>query len=184
MPGERINMIKYSVPDQARITHHEADAISFEAIADQTGVTSDGVLISEEVLKDSARWMLGRPVTIGPVGGPVGSSRAIGQVDESQVWPTGQLFASGKLFPQKLSSEQLQALKRAGQPLKAHAGFFLMTTPEAGSWKGKSYKEKAVSIQYDHLSLILPELKGHAAGSKLEKLERLNKQMDAALGRC
>lgn len=176
-------MLKYGIPNQARIMHHSGEEIDFEALADQTGVTSDGVLITEEVLKSSARWLLGRPVTMGPVGGPAGSSTAIGQVDKAEVWPTGQLYVKGTLFPQKLSSEQLGKLKRADQPLKAHAGYFLMTSPEAGIWKGLSYKEKATSIQYDHLSLILPELKGHSAATQRDRLLELERSWEARLGR-
>jgi len=176
-------MLKYGITNQAKIKHHSAEEIQFEAIADQTGITSDGVLITPEVLKSSARWMLGRPVTMGPVGGPAGSSSAVGQVDEVKVWPTGQMYVTGTLFPQKLSSEQLQGLKRADQPLQAKAGYFLMTMPEAGTWQGKNYREKATALQYDHLSLVLPQVKGHSAPTQRDRLLEIERSWEARLGR-
>ena len=88
-----------------------------------------------------------------------------------------------QLWPQKLSSEQVQALDNADRPLKAQAGFFLMATHESGTWEGKSYKEKARDIQYDHLSLVLPELKGHSAPSRQDELRELERRWNARLGR-
>ena len=176
-------MLKYSIPNQVKITHHSDENIQFEALAGQAGVTSDGVLISPETIRASSRWMLGRPVTMGSVGSPAGASRAIGQVDAVEVLDSGQMKVTGSLWPQKLSSEQIQALDNEDMLLKAQAGFFLMATNESGTWEGKSYKEKARDIQYDHLSLVLPELKGHSASTREDRLKEIERSWEARLGR-
>jgi hypothetical protein len=176
-------VLKYSIPDQAKITHHSDEEIQFEAIAGQAGVTNDGVLISPETIKASSRWLLGRPVTVGAVGSPAGASRAIGQVDSVEVQEGGELKVAGTLWPQKLSRQQLQSMEGAERPLKAQAGFFLMAMPESGTWEGKSYKEKATGLQYDHLSLVLPELKGHSAPTREDELRELERSWEARLGR-
>lgn len=176
-------MIKYLIPNQAKITHHSGEKIEFEALAGQAGVTDDGVLITPETIRGSSRWMLGRPVTMGAVGSPAGASRAIGQVDAVEILDSGQMKVTGSLWPQKLSSEQLQALDNADRPLKAQAGFFLMATQESGTWEGKCYKEKARDIQYDHMSLVLPELKGHSAPTREDRLKEIERSWEARLGR-
>lgn len=176
-------MIKYSIQNQAKITHHSNENIQFEAIGARPGVTDDGVLISHETLKASSRWMLGRPVTVGPVGSPVGASNAVGQVDSVEVLEGGELKVAGTLWPQKLSRQQLQGLEGAGRPLEAHSGFFLMSMPGSGTWEGKSYKEKATGLQFDHLSLVLPELKGHSAPSREDELRELERSWNSRLGR-
>lgn len=175
--------MKYSVPDQVSIRHHSGDEIEFETISCQPGVTDDGVLISPENIKASSRWMLGRPVVLGQVGSPAGASNAVGQVDSVEVQEGGGLKVAGTLWPQKLSRQQLQALEKAGRLLKAQAGFFLMAMPESGSWKGQAYKEKARDLQFDHLSLELPELKGHSATSRQDELRELERSWEARLGR-
>jgi len=175
--------MKYSVPDQAKIIHHAEDSIQFEAIAGQAGVTSDGVLISPEIIKASSRWMLGRPVTVGAVGSSAGASRAIGQVDSVEVLDSGQMKVTGSLWPQKISSELLEALDNEDMPLKAQAGYFLMSTHESGTWEGKSYTERARDIQYDHLSLVLPLLKGHSAPTREDRLKEIERSWEARLGR-
>ena len=176
-------MLKYSIPNQAKITHHSNENIQFEAISCQPGVTDDGVLISPETIKASSRWMLGRPVVLGQVGSPAGASNAVGQVDSVEVQDGGGLKVAGTLWSQKLSRQQLQGLEKAGRPLKAQAGFFLMAMPEEGTWEGKSYKERARELQFDHLSLVLPELKGHSAASREEELMELERSWEARLGR-
>lgn len=68
-----------------KIIHYSDEKIQFGALAGQVGVTADGVLILEEVLKSLARWLLGRPVVLGDMGSPViVHSRTIGQVDEAR----------------------------------------------------------------------------------------------------
>jgi len=177
-------LIKYSIPNQAKITHHSDENIHFEAIGARPGVTDDGVLISPETLKASSRWMLGRPVTVGPVGSPVSASNAVGQVDSVEVLEGGELKVAGTLWPQKLSRQQLQALEGAGSPLEAYSGFFLMSMPgSSGTWDGKAYKEKATGLQLDHLSLVLPELKGHSAPSREDELKRLEREWKTMPGR-
>ncbi len=74
-------------------------------------------------------------------------------------------------------------MKRADQTLNAHYGYFLMTSLGEGFWKGKSYKEKATALQFDHLRLILPELKGHAAPTQRDRLIELERSWVKAMGR-
>jgi len=90
---------------------------------------------------------------------------------------------AGTLWSQKLSRQQLQGLEKAGRPLKAQAGFFLMAMPEEGTWEGKSYKERARELQFDHLSLVLPELKGHSAACREDELRELERSWNSRLGR-
>ena len=97
-------MLKYSIPDQAKITHHSDEEIQFEAIAGQAGVTDDGVLISPETIKASSRWLLGRPVTVGAVGSPAGASNAVGQVDSVEVHEGGGLKVAGTLCGHRSSA--------------------------------------------------------------------------------
>jgi hypothetical protein len=50
---------------------------------------------------------------------------------------------------------------------------FVMSMPESGARKGKAYQEATNSLEWDHLALVLPELKGHAALTKEDRLKEL-----------
>lgn len=176
--------LKFTKAEQGNILSNDGQTLIFEGIVAQVGVV-DGIYISPEVLAKSARWLMGRPVTIGQIGAPViGHDRTIGQVDEVKVWPTGQLYVQASLFPQKLSSKQLMVLG-PGSTLQAHGGYFVMSTHEGGSWKGKNYQETANALKWDHLSLVIPEIKGHSVATRQNRLKEIEKSWNKSLGkRC
>jgi len=68
--------------------------------------------------------------------------------------------------------------------MQISGAFWPITKPADGVLDGETFKEEAVSMEWDHLQLTDSEqMKGHAAESQWEKLEKMDKAWDHALGR-
>ncbi len=142
----------------------------------------DGVYIPEAAIKEHARFLFGKPVTSGPVNGRAGAVSAVGQIDEMpRVLDDGQIVCKAVLWPQKLSEEQLQAIK-SSRTCMAQCAFTTSTEPQGGSWQGLQYHSRAIGLEWDSVALVIPVIKGHAA-AKINNLSEVTAQWERRLGR-
>jgi hypothetical protein len=153
--------------------NEEYQSLTIEGVVCETGVL-DGIFISPGALKSSARWLNGRPIKL--------DGRKVGQVDEVDLQGSSKLAIKGQLMTVKLSQSELYSLVPEGE-FTLKASFFPIAAPEEGKLDGESYSEVAKDLQWEDVILEIPELKGHAAEGQWDRLERINRQMDAALGR-
>ncbi len=168
--------LKFTKAEQGKIIakNERSQSITVEGVIAQVGVVDD-IQIDAGTLKSSARWLLGRPLKL--------NGRKIGQVDEVDLQGSTKLAVKALIMAFKLSEEELRSMLPEGD-FNLRGAFFPITKSEDGTVGGESFKETATSLEWDHVVLEIPELKGHSATSKLDRLERLNRQMDHALGRC
>ncbi|MDM7912252.1 MAG: hypothetical protein QUS09_04065 [Methanotrichaceae archaeon] len=161
--------IIYTKPETANVLSHDGENILIEGVVASTGVV-DGIKITSDVLKSSMRWLNGRAIKLG--------TRKIGQVDEISLLNGQKISVKGTLWGLKLSQEELYSFK-PGETNISISGAFWATT------KSGDGVEEATSLDWDHILIKDTEKVGqHAAEGKWERLERLNMQMDSALGRC
>lgn len=153
--------------------NEEYQTLTVDGVVATTGVL-DGIFISSGALKNSARWLNGRPIKLG--------GRKVGQVDEVDLQGSSKLAIKGQLMTVKLSQSELYSLVPTGD-FTLKASFFPITAPDEGKLDGESYKEVAKDLQWEDVILEIPELKGHAAEGQWEKLEKMDKAWDHALGR-
>lgn len=167
--------LKFTKAEQGKIIarNEEYQTITVEGVIAETGILS-GLQISPDALKGSSRWLLGRPLKL--------NDRKVGQVDEVDLQGSTKLAVKASIMTVKLSQAELFSLVPEGD-FTLKGAFFPITKPADGAVGGESFKETAVSLEWDHVVLEIPELKGHSAESKWDRLERLNMQMNAALGR-
>ena len=166
--------LKFTKGEQGNILSNDGQTIICEGIVAQVGVM-DGIYISPEALKSSARWLNGRAMKL--------DGRKVGQVDEVSLLGTTKLAVKGQLMGGKLSQAEIWSLKAGEQNFTIKGAFFPITKPQDGSLNGESYKEQAVSLEWDAVILEIPELKGHAAEGKWDRLEKLDRIWDKGLGR-
>lgn len=168
--------LKFTKAEQGKIIAKNEDrqSITVEGVVAQVGVV-DGIQIDAGTLKDSSRWLLGRALKL--------NGRKIGQVDEVDLQGSTKVAVKAQLWGMKLSQTELSSLFPEGD-FTLKGAFFPITKPADGAVGGESFKETATSLEWDHVVLEIPELKGHAAESKWDRLEKLNREMDSALGRC
>ena len=154
--------------------NEDYQTLTVEGIVAQVGVL-DGIYISPGALKTSARWLTGRPIKL--------DGRKVGQVDEVDLQGSSKLAIKGQLMTVKLSQSELYSLVPTGD-FTLKASFFPIVAPEEGKLDGESYKEVAKDLQWEDVILEIPELKGHAAEGQWDRLEKLDKAWDQALGRA
>jgi len=167
--------LKFTKTQTANVLSHDGESIVIEGIVASTGVI-DGIKITPEVLKSSLRWLNGRPIKLG--------ERKIGQVDEYSLLGGQKISIKATLWGLKLSQSELYSFKPGEQNIQLQGAFWPITKPADGVLDGETFKEEAVSMEWDHIQLTDSEqLKGHAAEGQWDRLERINRQMDHALGR-
>lgn len=120
----------------------------------------DGVMVSAVVLHASSRWTLGKPV--------IARASRVGQIN-SATWTGQQILCEATIWAQKLSQEQLQALKAVREPVQAIGDFDVIAQAQAGTFGGQPYQKRATSIMWQNVALQLP-LKVHSA-SRLQEIE-------------
>jgi hypothetical protein len=49
--------------------------------------------------------------------------------------------------------------------------------------EGHDYQERGTGLEWDHLALVLPEVKGHSAPSQRDRLLQLEQEWNSRLGR-
>jgi len=169
-----IMSLKFTKAEQGNILSNDGQTLICEGIVAQVGVV-DGIYISPEALKSSARWLSGRAIKI--------DGRKVGQIDEVSLQGSTKLSVKGQLMGGKLSQAEIWSLKAGEQNFTIKGAFFPITKPQDGSMGGEAFKETAVSLEWDSVILEIPGLKNHAAGTRMDELERLNRSMDSALGK-
>ena len=87
--------LKFTKGEQGNILSNDGQTIICEGIVAQVGVM-DGIYISPEALKSSARWLNGRAMKL--------DGRKVGQVDEVSLQGTTKLAVKGQLMGGKLVS--------------------------------------------------------------------------------
>ncbi len=167
--------LKFTKAEQGKIIakNEAAQSITVDGVVAQVGVV-DGIQVSAAALKDSSRWLLGRPLKL--------NGRKIGQVDEAILLGDQKVSVKASIMAFKLSDEELRSMLPEGD-FNLRAGFFPITRQQDGTVGGEPFKETATSIEWDHIVLEIPEMKSHSAEGRWDRLEKLNRQMDAALGR-
>jgi len=154
--------------------NEEYQSLTIEGVVCETGVLN-GIHISPGALKSSARWLNGRPIKL--------DGRKVGQISEVDLQGSSKLAIKGQLMTVKLSQSELYSLAPTGD-FTLRASFFPIAAPEEGKLDGESYSEVAKDLQWEDVILEIPELKGHAAEGQWEKLEKIDKAWDHALGRA
>ncbi|MDD2754400.1 MAG: hypothetical protein PHS80_02615 [Methanothrix sp.] len=167
--------LKFTKEGEGKIIakNEEYQTLTVEGVICETGVL-DGIYISPESLKSSSRWLNGRPIKL--------DGRKVGQIDEVSLQGSSKLAIKGQLMTVKLSQSELYSLVPEGE-FTLKASFFPITKPQDGAVGGESFKEVAKDLQWEDVILEIKQLKGHAADSKWEKLEKMDKAWDHALGR-
>lgn len=167
--------VKFTKAEAGKMIAKNEDyhSLTVEGVVATTGVL-DGINISPGALKTSARWLNGRAIKL--------DGRRIGQVEEVDLQGSSKLAIKGQLMTVKLSQSELYSLVPTGD-FTLKASFFPITAPDEGKLDGESYTEVAKDLQWEDVILEIPELKGHAAEGQWEKLEKMDKAWDHALGR-
>ncbi len=160
--------LKFTKPETANVLSHDGQNIVIEGVVASVGII-DGIKITPDILKSSMRWLQGRPIKLG--------QRKIGQVDELSLLNGQKISIKGTLWGLKLSQEELYSFKPGETNISISGAFWPITKPGDGV-------EEATSLDWDHILLKDTEKMGqHAAEGRWDRLEKLNRSMDAALGR-
>lgn len=175
------SIIRFGTSEEVKLLTHNADELKIEILALKPSIV-DGIYIPEAAIKEHARFLYGKPITSGPVNGRAGAASAMGQVSEMpRVLDNGQIVTKAVLWPQKLSEEQLGAIK-SSRTVQAQCAFTTSTEAQGGSWHGMKYHSQARGIEWDSVALEIPYVKGHAA-AKINNLSEVTAQWEKRLGR-
>ncbi len=161
--------LKFTKPETANVLSHDGGNIVIEGIVASVGVI-DGIKITPDILKSSMRWLNGRPIKLG--------TRKIGQVDEISLLGGQKISIKGQLWGLKLNQEELYSFKPGETNISIQGGFWPIT-------RQGDEVEEATSLEWDHVLLKDTEQMGrHSVLGKWDRLEKLNQEMDSALGRA
>ncbi len=133
---------------------HDYQPIRVKAIATKEGVWR-GVYRPKELLKTSAKWLRGIPVTLNhPQDGFVDSDVAIGQVIDVEYDDQGaKAIVDFELYPEKCPPELLKKIE-SGEPIDVSTGFFAIQEDSPGKWNNQDYSQIEKTLFFDHLAIV------------------------------
>lgn len=137
--------------------HSENGSIIVDGVASREGVWK-GVYRSADLLRDNARWMKGKYVTLNhpsaSTGGRASAALAVGQVIDSSYDPDGhKLKVKCELWSKKLPGEILEQIN-SKKIIDLSTGYLAAENPTKGVWNGHSYDAVETSLDFDHLALV------------------------------
>lgn len=93
-----------------------------------------------DALRDSAKWMLGAPITNGHVSGNIlPSTRRIGQIVNVEARPDKKdVFGTARFYKNGLRDDELDLL-RSGNPIDGSIGYRTPLKHEPGVWNDQNY---------------------------------------------
>ncbi len=144
----------YTFEAAKEVKGDSATPIRVKAIATKEGIWN-GVYRSNDLLKSSAKWLKGIPVTLNhPQDGFADPDVAIGQVLDVEYDDQGaKAIVECELYPEKCPPELLQKIE-AGEPIDVSTGFFTIQEDSPGKWNDQDYSKVEKTLFFDHLAIV------------------------------